>query len=235
MRCFIYFIIVVFASGLLACKKTEKLKPEVLPDTYVDPTYTGIIESHLNIGFRSNGSDSTFRFNASLWEESADPAPWVPFNKVSYNGKENSTIDQGVKFLGFANNSNWDFQSSYIGNFTHTSYAPTPLISNASGLIPTTFSGSVLNLNLQNISDADRIVVTAYDGGFAILGYSQTFEVNGAQNLSLAFSENVSNLYLNTDIQLTVSFWKFHNLSGSNYTISFAKVTNYIYKTRKTS
>lgn len=219
----------------LSCKKTEKLKPEVLPDTYVDPTYTGIVESHLNIGFSGSGPDSTFRFNASLWEESGDPAPWIPFKKVSYNGKENTTIDQGVKFLGFANNSNWDFQSSHIGNFTHNDFTSTPLISNAFGLIPATFSGDVINLNLQNISNADRIVVTAYDGGFAILGYSQTFEVNGAQNLSLAFSENVANLYLNTDIRLTVSLWKFHNLKRNNYNITFAKVTNYIYKTRKTS
>ncbi len=230
-----YFIIAVFIVSFVACKKTEKLKPEVLPDTYVDPSYIGRMESHLNIGVGSNGPvDSTFRFNSALWENGAN-APVVGFKKVIYNGYVANTIDQGVRFLDFANHSNWNLQSSYIGNFTHTDNSPTPLIGNVTGLVPPTFSGGELNLDLQNISNADQILVTAFDDGMNILGSSQTFMVEGRQNLSLAFTANVLYLPLNTDIRITVSLWKFNKLKGNNYEIDFGKVTNYIYRTKKTS
>jgi hypothetical protein len=231
-----YLIIAVFVVSFAACKKTEKLKPEVLPDTYVDPTYFGIFESALNIGVGSNGPvDSTFKFNASLWEKSADPAPYIAFDKISYNGNIMGSVDNGVKFLKFANESNWDIQSAQIGNFTYSNNAPAPLIGNAAGLIPPTFSGSALAINLQNISNADEVVVSSLYDVMDFSNSPQTVKVQGVQNYAFNYVEGVYAMPLNTDIRITISLRKYYKLTKNKVEIDVCKVTNYVYKTRKTN
>lgn len=228
-------ITVAFAFVFLACKKTETLKPEVLPDTYVDPTYTGKLESNLSIGVGSNGPvDSVFSFSSGLWEQSGDPAPFVGFGRVIYNGRTSSTVDNGVKFLDFANRSSWDIQSTYIGNFTHIDNTIIPLIGNAAGLIPSSFSGGSLTINLQNVSNADQIVVSLSDL-ISLGGSTQKFAVQGNQNLSLNFYNGINQIPVDSEVQIKVTLWKFNKLVRNGNNIELNKSTTYIYRTKKTS
>ncbi len=228
-----YFIIVLFALGLLSCKKTKKLKPEVLPDTYVDPTYIGELNSYLKIGVGSNGPiDSIFTFYGSLTENSAN-APYITFNKVIYNGNTTGSVDQGGNFLNFANRSNWDIGSDYIGNFTHTDNTPVALITNPVGSVPSTFSGGSFIVNLHNLSGADEVVVSSYDG-INFQGTSQKLGVFGP-NFAFNFTEGVMDMPLNTDIRITISLRKHSIITKNGVTIEVNKYTEYVFKTRKTS
>lgn len=228
-----YFIIVMFALGLLSCKKTEKLKPEVLPDTYVNPTYIGELDSYLKIGVGSNGPiDSIFTFYGSLTENSAN-APYITFNKITYNGNTTGSVDQGVNFLNFANQSNWDLRSDYIGNFTHTDNTPVALITNPVGSVPSSFSGNAFIVNLHNLSGADEVVVSSYDG-INLQSSSQKIDVFGP-NFAFNFTAGVADLPINTDIRITIRLRKHTTVTKNGATIEVNKFTEYVFKTRKTS
>lgn len=230
-----YFIISIFVLLLVSCKKKKTQEPEVLPDTSVDHSYSGRLESELKIDVGSHGPvDSIFEFNASLVEDPASSARPVGFNAVSYNSKNTGTVYNGVSFLDFANRSTWDLQSEHIGNFTHIDNTPIPLIGNPLGALPPTFAGGAFTIQLQNISGVDEVVVSSFYNGAGSTGSSQKVRVIGP-SMAFNFTEGVNSLPLNTDIRITVGLWKYNKLTRNKAEIEVNKVTSYVYKIRKTS
>lgn len=228
-----YFIISVFVLLLVSCKKKKTQEPEVLPDTYVDPTYYGLLESDLNINVGNNGPvDTTFRFEARLWEKFGNDYQYLGFKSFSYNNIDPLTVDNSNSFLRLANQSNWTLQSTQTGNFAYFNGASTPLISNAAGLIPSTFSGSEINIDLHDITNADIIRVKIFDASW-LSEFSQTYEVGGRSNMQISFP--VDGWARNEDMKITVSLLKLDKFSRDNMDANANKSTNYIYRSMKTS
>lgn len=179
-----YLLPILLLSLFASCKK-KTCEQEILPDTFVNPTFDGELTSSLVYNIKNGNIDTLLEFDGYLIKKLNGQGNIEKFTSISYNS---STVqfDNLPNFMSYANNSNWDVTSNLVGNFNYIDNTIMPNCLNCAALNPSVGKFSGLSLNLSGITNTNRIIVEVEDMTFSnpTSNYLEIYDLQGATSLS---------------------------------------------------
>jgi hypothetical protein len=232
-----YFLYILLLTTIISCKK-KTCEQEILPDTVLNPKFDGELSSSLVYNIKNGHIDSLLKFDGYLIKKLNGQDPIQHFTSLSYNS---STVqfDNLPNFMSYANNSNWSVTSNLVGNFNYTDNTLMPNCLNCAAINPSVGKFSGLSLNLNGITNTNRVIVEVQDMTFSNpnSNYVEVYDLQGATSLiTSTSSQSYSNFMafenIGYNVILTITLENMYSKATFNgHDMFFTKSTVYRFPT----
>jgi hypothetical protein len=230
-----YFLYILLLTTIISCKK-KTCEQEILPDTILTPKFYGELNSWLVYNIKNGNIDTLLQFYGSITKELNGKFNNENYTSVRYNSSS-VDFDNLPNFMSYANNSNWQVTSNFVGNFNYTDNRLSPNCLSCGSMTPSLSVSTGLSLDLNGITNCDEISIEIRDSNGS--NGLATYNMTGASTFSITLTDvNSSVGYLisshpvNTPFILTITFSSVKNEIINGVLTAFRKSTIYRYITK---